>query len=86
MLLDLEQKIELFLKPASDAITGFIFGSFSFFNTQIPYIVIWLVFASLYFSLYFKFVNIFYFKRALRVAFGKYDDPSHPGEITHFQS
>ena len=38
------------------------------------------------FSFYFNFVNIFYFKRALKVAFGKYDNPNHPGEITHFQS
>ena len=82
----IDQQIEVFLKPVSDKITNFIFGSFSFFDTQVPFIVVWLVFASLYFSFYFNFVNIFYFKRALKVAFGKYDNPNHPGEITHFQS
>ena len=55
-------------------------------ETRFRFIVLWLVFASLYFSFYFNFVNIFYFKRALKVAFGKYDNPNHPGEITHFQS
>ncbi len=83
---NLDYKIESYLKPTSDLITNIIFGSFTFFETQVPFIVIWLVFASLYFSFYFNFVNIFYFKRALRVAFGKYDNPNHPGEITHFQS
>ena len=83
---NLDQKIEIILKPISEKITGIVFGSFSFFETEIPFIVLWLVFASLYFSFYFRFLNIFYFKRALRVAFGKYDNPRHPGEITHFQS
>ena len=83
---NLDYKIESLLKPTSDLITNIIFGSFTFFETQVPYIVLWLVFASLYFSFYFNFVNIIYFKRALKVAFGKYDDPNHPGEITHFQS
>ncbi len=83
---NLDQKIEIILKPISDKITGVVFGSFSFFDTEVPFIVLWLVFASIYFSFYFRFLNIFYFKRALKVAFGKYDNPSHPGEITHFQS
>ncbi len=86
MFNNLDQKIELYFKPISDFITSTVFGSFTFFETQIPFIVVWLVFASLYFSFYFKFVNVFYFKRALKVAFGKYDDPKHPGEVTHFQS
>ncbi len=86
MFNDLDNEIELLLKPISDFITGIVFGSFSVYNTQIPFIVIWLVFASIYFSFYFKFVNIFFFKRAVSVAFGKYDNPNHPGEITHFQS
>ena len=86
MIEDLDKNIETLLKPVSDSITGFVFGSFSFFGNQIPFIVLWLVFASFYFSFYFRFLNIFYFKRALNVAFGKYDDPNHPGEITHFQS
>ena len=50
------------------------------------YIVIWLVFASIYFSFYFNFLNVFYFKRAVKVALGRYDKPDDPGEVTHFQS
>ena len=83
---NLDYKIETFLKPFSDLITNTVFGSFTILGNQVPFIVLWLVFASLYFSFYFNFVNIFYFKRALKVAFGKYDNPNHPGEITHFQS
>ena len=86
MFQSLDQKIEIILKPISDFITSIVFGSITFYQTQIPVIVLWLVFASLYFSVYFKFVNVLFFKRALNVAFGKYDNPNHPGEITHFQS
>jgi len=86
MIENLDKNIETLLKPVSDSITGFVFGSFSFFGNEIPFIVLWLVFASFYFSFYFRFLNIFYFKRALKVAFGKYDNPNDPGEITHFQS
>jgi AGCS family alanine or glycine:cation symporter len=48
--------------------------------------VCWLLIASLFFTFYFNFLNVRYFKRAINVAFGKYDSPNHPGEITHFQS
>ena len=86
MILKLKRFFNLKICSTKSGNLIIIFGSFSFFGNQIPFIVLWLVFASLYFSFYFRFVNIFYFKRALNVAFGKYDDPSHPGEITHFQS
>ncbi len=86
MFNNLDQRIELYFKPLSDYITSFVFGSFSFYETQVPYIVIWLVFASIYFSFYFNFLNVFYFKRAVKVALGRYDKPDDPGEVTHFQS
>jgi len=66
--------------------SNFVFSSFSFFGTEVPFIVCWLLFASLFFTFYFKFLNVRFFKRAVKVALGKYDNPDHPGEITHFQS
>ena len=82
----LDKKIDSVLKPISDSITNFIFDSFSLMGSDVPYIVCWLLIASLFFTFYFNFLNIRFFKRAVKVALGKYDDPSHPGEITHFQS
>ena len=38
---NLDYKIESLLKPTSDLITNIIFGSFTFFETQAPYIVLW---------------------------------------------
>ena len=82
----LDKKIDEALKPVSDSITNFIFDSFSLMGSDVPYIVCWLLIASLFFTFYFNFLNIRFFKRAVKVALGKYDNPDHPGEITHFQS
>ncbi|MBS91617.1 MAG: alanine glycine permease, partial [Rickettsiales bacterium] len=86
MIQSIDSKIDAFLKPFSDLITNFVFDSFSFYGTEIPYIVCWLLFASIYFTIFFQFANVRFFKRGIKVAIGKYDHPNHPGEITHFQS
>ncbi len=82
----IDVQIDELLKPISDSITNFVFRSFDFYGESVPFIVCWLLLASLLFTLYFNFLNVRYFKRAIKVAFGKYDDKNHPGEITHFQS
>ena len=82
----IDNHINSYLEPISNAVTSFVFSSFSFLETEIPLIVIWLLFASFFFTFYFRFVNVRYFSRAIKVAMGRYDHPNHPGEITHFQS
>lgn len=82
----LDQQINELIKPVSDMITGIIFSSFSFSENTIPLIVLWLMFASVFFTFYFKFINIFALKRGFFVALGRYDRDDDKGEITHFQS
>jgi len=84
--MEIDQKIDLLIKPLSDTITGFVFGSFTLLGSQIPFIVVWLVFASIFFTIYFKFLNVRFFRRAFQVASGKFDNPNAVGEITHFQA
>ena len=84
--MELDQKIEDLVQPISDFFTDIIFVSISFQNNSLPLVVIWLVFASLFFTFYFRFINIRAFKRAFLVAIGRYDKPDSPGEITHFQA
>jgi AGCS family alanine or glycine:cation symporter len=52
----------------------------------IPFIVIWLVFGALFFTLRMGFINIRGFRHSLDLAKGKYDDPDAPGQVTHFQA
>ncbi|MCB0761329.1 MAG: alanine:cation symporter family protein [Flavobacteriales bacterium] len=53
---------------------------------QIPFVLIWLIVGALFFTVFMKFVNIRGFKHALDVVRGKYDDPDHEGEVSHFQA
>ena len=62
--MELDQKIEDLVQPISDFFTDIIFVSISFQNNSLPLVVIWLVFASLFFTFYFRFINIRAFKRA----------------------
>ncbi len=51
-----------------------------------PLIVVWLMSAGIIFTIWMKGVNVRAFKHAIEVLLGKYDDPSQPGEVTHFQA
>ncbi|SDW50997.1 alanine or glycine:cation symporter, AGCS family [Aequorivita viscosa] len=55
-------------------------------KNTIPFIVIWLMLGSIFFTLRLKFINIRGFRHSLGLAKGKYDDPNAPGSITHFQA
>lgn len=53
---------------------------------NIPFIVVWLVVAAIFFTFKMGFINIRGFKHAIDLARGKYDDPNAPGKVTHFQA
>ncbi|MDX2305868.1 MAG: alanine/glycine:cation symporter family protein [Microscillaceae bacterium] len=52
----------------------------------IPFVLPWLIFGAFIFTIYMGFINITGFRHALEVVRGKYDDPTHSGEVTHFQA
>ncbi len=54
--------------------------------TQIPMIAILLVLCGVIFTLFFGFPQLRYFWHAVKITKGDYDDPSKPGEISHFQA
>lgn len=53
---------------------------------KIPFIIIWLIFGALFFTIYLKFINIRGFKHAVDLVLGKFDKIGHSGEISHFQA
>lgn len=55
-------------------------------NIEIPFVLIWLIAGAVFFTLFFKFINIRGFKHALDVVRGRYDDPDDTGEVSHFQA
>ncbi|CAM4098724.1 amino acid carrier protein [Gillisia hiemivivida] len=55
-------------------------------TNNIPFIVIWLILGSIFFTIRLKFINIRGFRHSIDLARGKYNDPDAPGTITHFQA
>ena len=49
-------------------------------------LVIMLVGSGILFTIYFGFPQIRFFKHAIEIVMGKYDDPKDAGEISHFQA
>ena len=54
--------------------------------TTIPLLIFVIFIGSLFCTFFFKFVNIKALKHSIDIIRGKYDDPNHQGEITHFQA
>ncbi len=67
-------------------ILGFLFAFLKLILTGFPLIVLILLFGSLTFTLYFKFINIRGFKHSIDIIRGKYDNPRDTGQISHFQA
>lgn len=55
-------------------------------QSPIPFIVVWLIFGAITFTIVMRFINIRGFRHAIGLVQGKYDDPEHPGEVSHFQA
>jgi len=53
---------------------------------NIPFIVVWLVFGALFFTIRMKFINITGFKHSIQLVQGKFDKPGDEGEVSHFQA
>jgi len=74
------------VQPLTDALSGFIFFSVPVLGADLPLIVLWLIFAASFFTFYLGFINLRGFKHAVDIVRGKFSDPNHTGEITHFQA
>lgn len=51
-----------------------------------PFIVLWLLLGAVFFTFKMGFINLRGFAQSLRIVSGKYDNPTDPGEVTHFQA
>jgi len=55
-------------------------------NKGIPVVVVWLILGALIFTIYMKFINIRAFKHSIDLVRGRYDNPEHQGDLSHFQA
>ncbi|MCH8553614.1 MAG: alanine:cation symporter family protein [Schleiferiaceae bacterium] len=55
-------------------------------TSPIPFIVIWLIFGALFFTIRMGFINFWGWRHSINLVRGKYDEKDAPGEVTHFQA
>ncbi|RZV42105.1 MAG: alanine:cation symporter family protein, partial [Acidimicrobiales bacterium] len=80
----IDTKIDNAVKPLADTLANIIFYEFP--GTDIKLVVCWLIFGAAFFTIYLNFINVRGFKHAIDIVRGRYDDPEHAGEISHFQA
>ncbi|MBW2397242.1 MAG: alanine:cation symporter family protein [Deltaproteobacteria bacterium] len=74
--------------PLAELLSAIIFFEVPVFGAQLPLVVLWLVVGAVWFTLFFRFVNLREFGRAIRIVSGRTpptSETSH-GEVTHFQA
>lgn len=62
------------------------FESKKWLGVSIPFVVLWLLIGAVFFTLRMGFINIRGFGHAVMLTSGAYDDPTEPGEVSHFQA
>ncbi len=83
----LDALINQAVQPITAVLSSIVFFSVTIGGAEIPLVVVWLVAGGVYFTLYFRFINIRYFTRALRIVGGDSSKSAdHPGEVSHFQA
>ena len=82
----IDSSINELLRPYSEGLKDFIFYEITVFGATFPWIVMWLIGAAVFFTVYFDFLNFRGFPHAYRLIRGDYSGPHEEGEITHFQA
>ena len=83
----IDDSINAVMEPVTNAIMKVIFFTVPVGGgMEVPFVLIWLLAGALIFTVYNRFVNLTAFRHALDVVRGKFDDPNHKGEVSHFQA
>ncbi len=83
----IDQAIDAAFRPIAETLVDLVFVSIDINGTELPLIVAWLVVGAIFFTGYFRFINIRGFTHAIRIVSGKEETTSRgPGEVSHFQA
>jgi len=83
---NIDDKINEVLSPISNLVASLVFYSLNIFETSIPLIVVWLIVAAIFSTLYFKFINFRHFRTAFSLVKNNKEEKNAPGEVTHRQA
>lgn len=82
----IDDAVNTWFDPIATWFSNVIFFPLKLGDLEFPFVVFWLIFGALVFSIYFGFIQFRGFKVSLEVIRGKYSSKSDPGEISHFQA
>ncbi|MBA2237707.1 MAG: alanine:cation symporter family protein [Lysobacter sp.] len=83
----LDEAINAVFAPISAAVFAVVFYPIPIgFGAEVPAMVLWLILAALFFTVYFGFINVRGFRQGYRLIRGDYSDPNDAGEVNHFQA
>ena len=83
----LDESINAVFAPIANAIFAFVFYPIPVgFGASMPAMVLWLIVAATFFTVYFGFINVRGFTQGYRLIRGDYSNPADAGEVNHFQA
>ena len=83
----IDEAIDAAFRPIARAMSEFVFYAVPLGGAELQLIVLWLIAGAVFFTFYFRLINIRGFAHAIRIVTGKLDKESKaPGEISHFQA
>jgi len=82
----IDEAINTAIAPISNAIVSVIFFSVPVGEANLPLIVVWLVVAAAFATIYFNFISFRAFGHAVDLIKGDYSNPKDAGEVSHFQA
>ncbi len=87
-IISINQWVDDFFGHINHAIASVFFFDLLFFTEDynLPLTVVWLVVGALFFTFYFRFINIRALKHAIDITRGCYDNPNSEGEVSHFEA
>ncbi|WRL64508.1 alanine:cation symporter family protein [Blastococcus brunescens] len=85
-----DEQVDSFFAPVSEVIVSIVFFAvpldFIDEGVELPLIVVWLVIAGFFFTIYLRGFQFRAFTHAIQLIRGRYDNPKDAGEVTHFQA
>ncbi len=84
----LDERIEQWVAPLAGFVERLILFPLPIPGSEahMPFVVLWLVIAAVFFTGYFRFINVRGLAHGFRLIRGDYNDPRAAGEVTHFQA
>jgi AGCS family alanine or glycine:cation symporter len=84
--MNVDEFIDKHIAPCTDAIANIVFSSISICGTKVPLIILWILFAGFFFTIYFKGIALWGFKHAIDQIIKKPEGGDGTGDVSSFQA